>query len=524
MALRPSGLPALVLAIALFFASCGHKDTASPTAGPALFPRDVTGLDPARPMETLELRDGDTLRLTAAPVKKVLNGREARMLAYNGSIPGPLVKVPQGASITLVLANHAGLPTSLHSHGVRLDAASDGVFGIVADGATGTFPLRFPDAGIYWYHSHEREDYSQEMGLYGNYYVVPRDSGFWKPVDREVFLMIDDVLTDSGGIVAFPKDRTDYAMMGRFGNEFLVNGDTDYVLDVKRNELIRFYVTNACNARVLQLGFRNGGNLKVVGGDNGPYQAPRFAAREFLAPGERAVMEAYFNDPGTDSLIHETPAKVFGLARIRVSADSALSGRRLGFYSYDTNAHAIASIDSFRADFDRPPDKVLVLTARMAGKAGASGMGAEAAPAKAAAAAHDPAGLEWEDATGGGNAAMTSDDMVWIVRDSATGKENHDIAWTFKRGDRVKIRIHNDPGSMHPMPHPIHFHGQRFLVTAIGGMPDAGELGWKDTHMVGIGETTDLLVDMSNPGAWMAHCHIAEHLEAGMMFRFTVEP
>ncbi|MGI8909668.1 MAG: multicopper oxidase domain-containing protein, partial [Rubrobacteraceae bacterium] len=86
----------------------------------------------------------------------------------------------------------------------------------------------------------------------------------------------------------------------------------------------------------------------------------------------------------------------------------------------------------------------------------------------------------------------------------------------------VKVRIVNEPDSDHPMQHPIHFHGQRFLVLARDGVRNPN-LAWKDTELVGTGQTTDILVEMSNPGTWMVHCHIAEHLEGGMMFSFEVE-
>ena len=45
---------------------------------------------------------------------------------------------------------------------------------------------------------------------------------------------------------------------------------------------------------------------------------------------------------------------------------------------------------------------------------------------------------------------------------------------------------------------------------------------WKDTVLVPVGSTVDLLLELSNPGRWMVHCHIAEHLEAGMQFVMDV--
>jgi FtsP/CotA-like multicopper oxidase with cupredoxin domain len=71
------------------------------------------------------------------------------------------------------------------------------------------------------------------------------------------------------------------------------------------------------------------------------------------------------------------------------------------------------------------------------------------------------------------------------------------------------------------MQHPIHFHGQHFIVLERNGVPTDNKV-WKDTTLVLPGETISILVEMTNPGAWMTHCHIAEHLHAGMMLGFTV--
>ena len=131
-------------------------------------------------------------------------------------------------------------------------------------------------------------------------------------------------------------------------------------------------------------------------------------------------------------------------------------------------------------------------------------------------------GIEWEDDMAMMNAMSNTDSAKWKIVDQNTGKENMDIDWTFKKGSPVKIRIFNDPKSIHPMQHPIHFHGQRFLVVARDGVPQTN-LVWKDTVLVKAGETVDIVLDTSNPGTWMAHCHIAEHLESGMMMKFRVE-
>jgi FtsP/CotA-like multicopper oxidase with cupredoxin domain len=137
---------------------------------------------------------------------------------------------------------------------------------------------------------------------------------------------------------------------------------------------------------------------------------------------------------------------------------------------------------------------------------------------------HEAGGIEWEDDMVDVNRLTTPANTRWKLVDRSSGDENHAIAWRFRVGDRVKIRLVNEMDSDHPMHHPFHVHGAgRFLVIARDGRPEEN-LVWKDTVLVRTGETVDILLDVTNPGRWMAHCHIAEHHESGMMFSFDVEP
>ena len=132
-------------------------------------------------------------------------------------------------------------------------------------------------------------------------------------------------------------------------------------------------------------------------------------------------------------------------------------------------------------------------------------------------------GIEWEDDMVEVNRMTTPANMRWKLIDRATGAENHAIDWRFRVGDRVKIRLVNEMDSDHPMHHPFHIHGAgRFLVLARDGVAEPN-LVWKDTVLVRTGETVDILLEVTNPGVWMAHCHIAEHHESGMMFSFHVD-
>ncbi len=135
---------------------------------------------------------------------------------------------------------------------------------------------------------------------------------------------------------------------------------------------------------------------------------------------------------------------------------------------------------------------------------------------------HGGDGLEWEDLMPEINRASNPGNMIWKLIDRETEAINGAISWSFRVGDRVKIRVINEMESDHPMHHPFHIHGAgRFLILARDGQPEQN-LVWKDTVLVRSGQTVDILLDITNPGLWMAHCHIAEHIESGMMFSFNV--
>ena len=139
--------------------------------------------------------------------------------------------------------------------------------------------------------------------------------------------------------------------------------------------------------------------------------------------------------------------------------------------------------------------------------------------------AHDHAdGLEWEDLMPEINRQTNTSNMIWQLIDQESGAENAGITWAFRVGDRIKIRLANEMDQEHPMHHPFHIHGAgRFLVLSRDGEPETNFV-WKDTVLLRAGQTIDILLDVTNPGLWMAHCHIAEHTESGMMFSFDVAP
>ena len=487
---------------------------------------DSSGLPEATQAETIELQDGDSYDLAASYVKKNINGVEYRMLAYNGSIPGPLIKIPQGAEVTINFKNDMDVKTLLHSHGVRMDNAFDGSQTTQEEmepGETFSYKLKFPDAGMYWYHPHVREDYEQELGLYGNYLVVPENADYWSPVNREIALFLDDILIE-GGQIRLNKNEADHTLMGRFGNMMLVNGEPEYRLSAKKGEVIRFYITNAANTRTFNFSIP-GVIMKLVGGDGGAVEREEWKDAVIIGPSERSVVEVLFEKEGAYTMQNKTPNKTYALGTVLVSNDSASPSYTQAFAALRTNAAAVKSIDPYRRYFDRPVDKRLTFTINMMGGMMNSfgghmmsdgtmmgGMGMGEVP---------EGGIEWDDDMQMMNEMSNKQMANWKIVDEGTSKTNMDIDWKFKVGEVVKIRITNDAKSAHPMQHPIHFHGQQFLALDRNGVPQTN-LVWKDTVLVPAGQYVDILLNVTNPGNWMAHCHIAEHLEAGMMFSFKV--
>jgi FtsP/CotA-like multicopper oxidase with cupredoxin domain len=317
---------------------------------------------------------------------------------------------------------------------------------------------------------------------------------------------------------------------------------------------------NTANTRIFNFALR-GTRMKLVGGDSGRYERETFVDEMMLAPSERAVLDVMFDTAGEVRLEHRTPDHVYDLGAFAVEGNS-IEAAAASFDALRVDAQLTAEHQSIDRDIERPPDKVLAFVASMpllygegvasatsyacpmhpdvtstepgtCPKCGMKLVPADVLPATEPKPSKDAVhhehqgheqndGLEWEDLMPEINRASEPSNMRWMLIDRESGAENGAITWAFTVGDRVKIRLVNEMESDHPMHHPFHVHGAgRFLVLSRDGEPESN-LVWKDTVLVPAGRTVDVLLDVSNPGLWMAHCHIAEHAQSGMMFSFNV--
>lgn len=569
------------------------------------FSSDVTDLPEAGDTDLVQLQRGDRFALTVEPVVKSVAGTAVRMLGYNRSVPGPTIRVDEGAEVWVDITNRGDLETTVHWHGLRLDNRYDGTdltqhpIGV---GDSYQAQITFPDPGVYWYHPHIRTDYGLEMGLYGGVIVDPVHADYWPPCHRDVLLTLDDILIENGTVAAFSRGEPTHAAMGRFGNVMLVNGSDQLAIEAAPGEVVRFYLVNTANTRVFKVGIP-GASMKLVGGDSGRVEHEELVEDVVLGPSERAVVDVLFVEANTLTLEHRTPERTYPLASITVAGDPATALPGAPFEHLRTNAELVALRSHIEPYLEAPPDKTIVLTAVMdfappesadvvlyscpmhpevvSDEAGhcpkcamkllplpaadltytcpmhpevvsdtpghcpqcsmkllpaqligqlASGSHAGVDHGSQQESEHDQHGhghgtsdgIEWEDDMVEVNRITTRANMQWKLVDTATNAVNNDIDWTFRVGDQVKIRLVNEMAGDHPMHHPFHIHAAgRFLILSRDGVTEPN-LTWKDTVLLRTGETVDILLDVTSPGRWMAHCHIAEHHENGMMFNFEV--
>jgi FtsP/CotA-like multicopper oxidase with cupredoxin domain len=315
--------------------------------------------------------------------------------------------------------------------------------------------------------------------------------------------------------------------------------------------------------------------MKLVGGDSGRYERETFVDDVIIAPSERVVVDVLFDAPGEVTLEHRTPATTYPLAAIAVEGERVEPSPAVQFGTLRASSD-MAGARARMADYlAAEPDKTLALVAEMdmgappqaagtavmyfcpmhadvtsdkpgrCSKCGMKLMATAAAPDTFVGPmhqshagvdehddhqrkterehAHQPAGIEWEDDMVDVNRMTNPTNMRWKLIDRQTGAEGAAIDWRFRAGEQVKIRIVNEMDSDHPMHHPFHIHGAgRFLILSRDGVEEPN-LVWKDTVLIATGQTVDVLLDITHPGVWMAHCHIAEHHESGMMLSLRVD-
>lgn len=434
--------------------------------------------------------------LNAAAARQALVGvgsPETAIWAYDGTAPGPELRLKRGAPVHIRVRNGLPQPTTVHWHGLRIANAMDGVSGMtqdpIAPGAAFDYRFTPPDAGTFWYHPHHRSWEQVERGLYGALIVEEETV---QPFDRDIVYVLDDWRLDDRGQL---DERSfgnlgDWSHAGRLGNFLTVNGAAARTEAVRRGERLRCRLVNAATARVLALDF---GALEPIviavdGQPVDPFPLPKGGPLLF-GPAQRL-----------DLLID-----VAWTAGTAPSIDEVSGGGRYAVIRFETVG---ALSDGFAASpFPGLP---------------ANGL----AEPEVGRLARFPLVME-----GGAMGGLAEAEMDGKVRPLGDLAREHGLVWAFngvagmprnplfsvRRGDHVAIDMTNRTVWRHV----IHLHGHHFRVISRNGRPPRHAI-WHDSVLLAPEETVSIAFVADNPGHWMCHCHMLEHQAGGMSTWFEV--
>ena len=402
---------------------------------------------------------------------------ETPIWSYGGTVPGPVIRARQGAPLARRLVNRLEQPTAVHWHGLRIDNAMDGVPELtqtaVAPGKSFDYAFTPPDAGTFWYHSHNRSWEQMARGLAGALIVEETEGA--PEVDHDLVLMIDDWrLTEQGTISDDFGALHDWAHNGRLGNWLTVNGLEEVVQPAAPGARLRLRLVNCANARIFDLSAR-GLEGWVVALDGMPLEQPQPLAGVTLAPGARAdllvdvVGEAASLDfDGGDQIFPLARFPAEGPAQARRPAPGPLPPNPVPTLGNMGNARGL---------------RLVMEGGAMGGMQGATYQGKRLSPRELAA-----EGMAWAF---NGQAGMPDEPLAEIAR-----------------GETVAIEIENRSA----WPHAMHLHGHHFRE-----IRDSRPGPLRDTILMDGNATTRIAFVADNPGDWLLHCHMLEHAASGMM-------
>jgi FtsP/CotA-like multicopper oxidase with cupredoxin domain len=449
----------------------------SPSRNPSPQPKDIATLTEP---EVLQSSDGLLeLTLTAALTDAVVAGRQVRALTFNGSLPGPTLRVRPGDRIALTFRSELDAPTNLHTHGlvVSPEGNSDNVFVMIEPGDTFDYAYELGGdhpTGVFWYHPHHHGNSAEQLfsGLYGAIIVDDEE-----PVAaaRERRLKIAARAVDGAARhVASAAER----MLGREGDLVMVNGQVGSSLVARPGERERWRVINACSSRFLRLRL-DGQRMQLLGVDAGRYAEPRDVEEIVLTPGNRAEVMVTAVD-GT-SVLQTLPFDRGGMGM-------------MGRPSSSTRGADLLTLAVTGAPVTAPPFTVPLPTTRDLRSEQVTG-------ARTITLAMGP---------GGGGMSFTIDGQAFDL-------------------DRIDVEVSH--GALEewtivntsPMDHPFHLHVWPMQLITVAGRP-VDHVDWRDVVPVPARSRTVVRIAFEGlAGRTVYHCHILDHEDNGMMGTIRTE-
>src|SRR5260221_10918165 len=413
--------------------------------------------------------------LTAQPGKLDLgNGKTLDTYTFNGTIPGPELRVRQGDMVAVTLINKLPVSTTIHWHGISVPNAEDGVAGLTQDavkpGASYTYRFIANEVGTYWYHSHQDTSTQLPLGLYGAIIIEPKNPPVHYDRDYSVFLH-EWGAQSHDGVQGF------FVCHATCAETLSMNDKLDKALfAAKPGDTVRVRIANS--GEEIHYPALVGVPFKVIALDGHDLNEPTDLNNKFLSVGPAQRYDISFVVPASGSValidgddraepVGQHPMAVFGDGSSTLSYPT--NATPFDFTTYGTPASAKITLNSH---FDAQYNMVL--------------------------------GTK----PGFYNGNMT---LTFPIND----KTYPNIpSISIKPGDVVKIHMSNN--GTFPIPHAMHIHGHYFTVLAHNGKPLSGSPVYQDTAYIEQGETYDVAFLANNPGLWMLHCHMVEHDAHGM--------
>lgn len=436
-----------------------------------------------------QIEDG-YFELTAGLSKQKLylaDGPESDLWTYNGSAPGPEIRVKKGERVRVNFTNNLEEPTSIHWHGIRIENAMDGVSGLtqapVQPGESFIYDFVAPDAGSYWYHAHNKSWNQVARGLYGSLIIDDIDPLFDQ--DHDITLMLDDWRLAGEGTLetASLGALMDWSHGGRLGNWLTINGQSQPKKMLKKGEHYRLRLINAANARIFALDFAPL-NAKALAYDGQLLREPQLLKTGPLLLGPAQRVDLLVTPESSFTLDEISTGEAIALMAFEISGDSQSTPFSQSLHPSQLPEPDLANAQKFTLD--------------MSG--GAMGNFGDMV--------YNGKKLEGDDFRNTG--------QVWAFNGVANIAEKP--FFNVATGTTIIVDVRNNTAWRHAM----HVHGHHFkILNRSGTESDDGQI-WRDTFLIEPQQTTQIAFVADNKGKWLLHCHMLEHAAAGMNTWFNV--
>ena len=463
-----------------------------------------------------------------------LDGKPAKLMAYNGQVPGPRLEAKPGDTVRIRFTNNLPDPTNIHYHGLNISHSgnADNVFLSVEPGETFAYEFAIPEnhpAGTFWYHPHRHGFVADQVfaGLSG-FFVVRGDLDEIPEVQAatEEFIALKDFqLNEEGNIASLDRMAV---MMGREGSLVTVSGQVEPNIELPKNGVLRLRLLNASIARFYRLQVEDH-SMQLIATDGGSLSAPVEVKELLLVPGERAEVLIQGNrDSGSYRLLN-LPYDRGGMEMMEgeamggmkmggddssAAAEKASGGMKMGGDDMDMGeGHSMEGMDgsmSKAADVESSASGgVMSLATFTYSDSGSevSSIPTQLIPVKAIPAAQNTRRIELS------MRMSFLKGMVFTLNDKTYDPDRVDIQVPL--GSIEEWEIANVDADK--MDHPFHIHAAPFQVISRNGQPEPYP-AWKDTVLVRGGETLRIRMHFKDfPDKSVYHCHVLDHEELGMM-------